>query len=516
MTRHRAQDGRAASSPLWIIYIRRSYKKAGSEKVVASADTSDEVQLDLCLKLLPDGARYEVETDSGGHKSGRGEKRSGWQGVIRRVAAGGVAGIIAYDISRLARNARLVLNLHHALEMTGADLRVVQLPNTKWSSAEGRFLLGQLALTAQFQADYDSKRMTDMCRATFQAGGHVGNDPFGYRTMRDVRGAIVRPRTLEIVEAEAEIVRRIWRDIATTPTGEIARRLQSEGVKRRTNDPWTKDAVKDILRRGRFYLGYVIYKRGQEEAIGRHAAIIDEATWAIGRKAADARRRKTDQSSRSHRVYLLTGILVCVCGRKLHGQTRLARDREWRYYLCRYCGHPSIPTQAADEAVLDLLRKAILPTSIIEASRDELRRRLALPSRGQADEQRHRLEGRIARLKSQYEWGDIEESEYRTKLSEARAELALLPDPDKVLTFDAVRGRVQSLRLAIDLADPKKLRELIAMLIASVKVTEAGGFEIQPTPAAQPFFAAADDLLLAPPDGLEPPTQALGRPRSIH
>ncbi len=29
-------------------------------------------------------------------------------------------------------------------------------------------------------------------------------------------------------------------------------------------------------------------------------------------------------------------------------------------------------------------------------------------------------------------------------------------------------------------------------------------------------FAAADDLLLAPPDGFEPPTPALGRLRSIH
>ncbi len=28
--------------------------------------------------------------------------------------------------------------------------------------------------------------------------------------------------------------------------------------------------------------------------------------------------------------------------------------------------------------------------------------------------------------------------------------------------------------------------------------------------------AAAHDRQLAPPDGLEPPTQALGRPRSVH
>ena len=34
---------------------------------------------------------------------------------------------------------------------------------------------------------------------------------------------------------------------------------------------------------------------------------------------------------------------------------------------------------------------------------------------------------------------------------------------------------------------------------------------------ARPFFdEMGDRMAMAPPDGLEPPTQALGRPRSIH
>jgi hypothetical protein len=65
-------------------------------------------------------------------------------------------------------------------------------------------------------------------------------------------------------------------------------------------------------------------------------------------------------------------------------------------------------------------------------------------------------------------------------------------------------------------AGPEQLRDLIRMLIEQVNVTEDGGFEIEPVPAARPFFAARESLSLAPPDGLEPPTQALGRPRSVH
>ena len=73
------------------------------------------------------------------------------------------------------------------------------MPATRFDGATGRFLFGQLALAAQLQRDLDSERMASQCRAIFEAGGHRGLDPFGYRTVPDVR-----PRTLELVEAEAD------------------------------------------------------------------------------------------------------------------------------------------------------------------------------------------------------------------------------------------------------------------------------------------------------------------------
>ena len=91
-----------------------------------------------------------------------------------------------------------------------------------------------------------------------------------------------------------------------------------------------------------------------------------------------------------------------------------------------------------------------------------------------------------------------------------------MPESDRIVTFDAVAAVVESLRGAIDSASPVRLRELIGMLVKRIKVTKDGEYEIEPVPAARPFFAAANSLLLAPPDGLEPPTQALGRPRSVH
>lgn len=137
-----------------------------------------------------------------------------------------------------------MLALRVELERRQVALLVATMPATRFDGATGRFLFGQLALAAQLQRDLDSERMASQCRAIFEAGGHRGLDPFGYRIAPDVR-----PRTLEIVEAEAQVVRRIWSELATHSTEAIAERLNRDDIQHRAERPWTRDAVKDIARR---------------------------------------------------------------------------------------------------------------------------------------------------------------------------------------------------------------------------------------------------------------------------
>jgi len=94
----------------WYVYVRRSWKEA------SAADVSDEQQEASARALIPAGATVVVISDSGGHNSGRTESRDGYQELIAAVRAGKVDGIAVYDLSRLARNARLMLNLRDELE----------------------------------------------------------------------------------------------------------------------------------------------------------------------------------------------------------------------------------------------------------------------------------------------------------------------------------------------------------------------------------------------------------------
>jgi len=54
---------------------------------------------------------------------------------------------------------------------------------------------------------------------------------------------------------------------------------------------------------------------------------------------------------------------------------------------------------------------------------------------------RQRLEGRLNRLTQLYGWGELEADDYRRQMTETRAMLAELPDPDKLVAFDRCQRR---------------------------------------------------------------------------
>ncbi len=485
--------------PHYIVYVRRSYKRdKDGEYQGRSADVSDETQEQVARSLIPAGAAVEVIRDTGGHQSGATDDRDGYQAMIRRVRDGGVAGIAVYDLSRLARDVRLMANLRDELDRRQVALLAGNLPNSRFDSAVGRFMFNMIVSAAQFQRDLDSERMTSMARRTFEDGGHRGNDPFGYRTLRDDKDRIVQPRQLVIVADEATVVRRIWSEIAHRSYTEVAAILNAESVPHRSTRPWGQSAVKDITRRGRFYLGYVVEKRGRDERPGRHEPILDEQTYQAGMAGILERSRGRIRRPPKHRTYVLSGVLFCAaCSKRMVGQTQTSRGQEWRYYVCKHCPAPSVFGNDAEQDVLDMIATMHLPESVIDNARAELRRRLEVPTDGLIDRKRARFDNRLAQLRKQHEWGDIDDAEYRRKATETRAELAALPAGDKVVAFDRFRMTVESMAASIDRATPEQRAELVRMLVERVTARDRRVEDVAWTPAARPFFS----ISLAPPDG---------------
>src|SRR5205814_750999 len=136
----------------------------------------------------------------------------------------------------------------------------------------------------------------DGSRQEFESGGPRGADPFGYKTARvwsERRQAFLPKRddgvvrVLEVVPEEAEIVRRLFRELAHSTFAEVAERFNAEGVISPTADGWSAGATRAFWDRRWFYVGFVsLGHSGRRSARrdhleierrpGRHEAILTE------------------------------------------------------------------------------------------------------------------------------------------------------------------------------------------------------------------------------------------------
>ena len=164
------------------------------------------------------------------------------------------------------------------------------------------------------------------------------------------------------------------------------------------------DAVKDIIRRGRVYLGFVVEKRGLDERPGHHEAILDEATYNAAR-IGSRRRFRPCERPKAHRLYLLSRVICCENGHPMHGACRVARGQEWRYYVCRKCHTASVRADSAEQLVIEAINTMTLPPKAIDGARAELARRLDIPDGDVVGVKRRRLEARLAKLPKLFSWG---------------------------------------------------------------------------------------------------------------
>ena len=217
----------------------------------------------------------------------------------------------------------------------------------------------------------------------------------------------------------------------------------------------------------------------------------------------------------------------------MRGETRKARGKEWRYYTCPVsdgrswirsedgslmtCNARRVPANAAEARVVDDLIGVALPPETVDLVAEELRSRLAAPAPARLTSSASGSPRGSANSRTLYSWGDMEEAEYRAAKRETETALGALPAPgDMIVVFSRHRAVVQSLGNELAEMAPDDVQEIVALLVERVETQEQRVIRVIPSGPARPFFDAARVGVLAPPDGLEPPTQALGRPRSVH
>jgi site-specific DNA recombinase len=346
--------------------------------------------------------------------------------------------------------------------------------------------------------------------------------PYGYRRLP--RSADGPPR-LEIYEAEAVVVRRIFDDYVAGghSTREITRRLNADGVATPTGKRavWGTSTVGRLLR-NEAYVGRVYYNRTEcvpdsrpgrpkrqvprprEDwiAIPVAAIVTDDIFEAAGNVSRDNSKwspRNTDDEA-----WLLRALVRCgACGVGVNCHNMRGRDgTKHRYYYCRNhdplraggedrrCRERNIRADALDEYVFEQVRQALLRPEMLLAGENAVTARAPAPDDELLAAQLARLQRRADaagaehnRLVDLYQAGmiDLVELQRRAKeLDSRRRKLdteqnALTEERDALAKDNRLRHRVgafaQDVTAALDNLEFADRQKLLRLVIEEVVVT---------------------------------------------
>lgn len=346
-------------------YIRVSEDGSGQEE-------SYELQERYFRKVLLEDPGIEpagIYADYG--RSGvQGKKRPGFQRLLRHCRAGYIDRIICKSISRFARNTADFLEALQVIRESGASI-FFEKENLDTGAMAGEFVLTALGAIAQEESQSVSANVRWGFQKRYPKGEAKNLAIYGYRYSgeTEVTADGYRLRSLEVVEKEAAVVRRIFEEAAAGHSfRRIAAQLNLEGVPA-PEHVWTekhrrqregRQAPKGALRDGLYegwtgrYVGQMIRleryagdvllqksystgflpresrkNRGEEPQFfvsGHHPAIVSRELFLKAKEAADRNSELFSNKSGVRNCYPFSGRLVCgFCGRFFHSRNRKHR-----------------------------------------------------------------------------------------------------------------------------------------------------------------------------------------------
>ena len=243
--------------------------------------------------------------------------------------------VVLYKVDRLTRSLGDFSKIVEVLDRAGASfVSVTQAFNT--TTSMGRLTLNMLLSFAQFEREVTGERIRDKIAASKRKGMWMGGPPpLGY----DPDG-----RTLKPVEAEAEVVRTIFRRYLELPSvtpliaelrdsGAVSKRWVMKSGAERGGQPFHRGGLYYLLS-NRIYLGEIPHKGASYK--GQHAGIVDADLFeAVQKKrlanGGDKRRARAGLPGRERAP--LTGLMFDEADYLLTPTTtRKANAASYRYY----------------------------------------------------------------------------------------------------------------------------------------------------------------------------------------
>jgi site-specific DNA recombinase len=244
--------------------------------------------------------------------------------------------VIIYDPDRFARKLSHQLLVTDELIRRGIRLEFV---NFEWKNTpEGRMFYQLRGMFAEFEREKIRERTMRGRLMKVKRHGKLSGDPrlYGYRFDPE-------QDLLVVDEEESQVVRLIFQWCAEGKSGEqIARQLAKSGIPAPRGSVWYGSTVTRILR-NQTYLGtFMAYKTDYHHGFRRVRPaeeqfpipvepLVDAETFEKAQSTLEKHRTKTGRPA--ERIYLLSGLGLCSCGRSILAST-VSGARKRAYYYC--------------------------------------------------------------------------------------------------------------------------------------------------------------------------------------
>ena len=282
------------------------------------------------------------------------DKRTGFKRLMRHCREGKIDRVVCKSISRFARNTTDFMTALRTLRESNTTI-LFEKENLDTADPTSEFILTTLGAIAQEESRSISGNITLGNKMRFKRGDVRNEVIYGYRYNGEMvtSASGYQYKDVEIVEEEAEIVRRIFREVADRAAYvEIARKLNQENVpapdssiarKRRQNskkgqlnshldDGWTSGRISAIVKNERYvgdvlaqktyttdYLTHQVKQNNGEvqqyHVQDHHAAIVDRELFEEVQKAVRSNSAAHNTAGKKT-DHAFSGRLICgECGR---------------------------------------------------------------------------------------------------------------------------------------------------------------------------------------------------------
>lgn len=214
---------------------------------------------------------------------------------------------------------------------------------------DDRYMLGQMALSAEREVDLIKARADRTVRLNTENGRPRGRIPFGYARTYDPETGVLKEQVIR--EDEAQLVRNIAKRIHSGHSlNAIAKALTEQGISTPSGKPkWTATQVKRLVLKP----SNIGMRQSQGMVVGKATwpPILKPEVYETCEALIEARNRGGRRDGKVK--YLLSGIATSQCGAKLYPRPSGARIR----YMCSNDWCCSIKQEAFDTIVLAYLLK---------------------------------------------------------------------------------------------------------------------------------------------------------------